>query len=134
MTVGVIIYSQSDSLQRRYTSLSDSWYSSETDTAESVLRTKIRPNSVNVRNISKAYLDPDDWRTVVDDVLYVYSAHVDPRAIGYSVIRIFGIVSQREMSRPEARYYCHVYVEDNDDEVYVIPAERYGIGEHSSPR
>ncbi|KAK2153598.1 hypothetical protein LSH36_291g00010 [Paralvinella palmiformis] len=91
------------------------------------------PNLSNVYNVSEIYLAFDNWHTVIDDLLYVYSAHVDPRHKDNSIIRIFGIISRHQLETTSPVYYCQMYF-DGSENVSVIESVIYTIGEHRKPK
>ena len=92
------------------------------------------PNNLsNVRSMYDVYLGVDDWKTVTEDALYVYSAHADPRGDGYSIIRIFGIMKSADIKNKAKSHYCHIYSEGSRYSV-CIEAQLFTLSGHYKTR
>jgi hypothetical protein len=89
-------------------------------------------NLANVYDISTAYRVVDNWQTVIGDLLYVYSAHADPRYNNFTIIRIFGIMSRQELVDPGRRiYYCQF---EESRAIYVTEVRLHTLVEQMPPK
>ena len=64
--------------------------------------------------------DPDNWQTVIPDVMYVYSAYVNVWSTISTEIHILGALRQDYFRNPELlKSYCKIWIMRSDNVVMV---------------
>ena len=61
-------------------------------------------------------LEPDNWQIVIPNVVFVYSAHLDPWSKEESVIHILGSTLKNELTSPKRTdLYCKIWIDGDED-------------------